>query len=94
VKALYASLFHPERTGRLADGGGEAGHAVEHDVRDAGVGRNAAREPEEEVGDERERVGRERRHVRGEGVSQERRGVEERQVERWQLYYCLLEMLL
>ena len=40
---------------------------MEHDAADACVGRDAVREPEEEVGDEHERRGRERRHELREG---------------------------
>jgi len=67
---------------RLADRRGEAGHAVEDDAADPRVGRDAAREPEEEVGDERERRGMERRQELGEGRAQEPRRVHERQVQR------------
>jgi hypothetical protein len=59
----------------------------EHDAVDTNVGRDAMREPEEEVGDEHERWGRERRHELGEGLPQHRRRVQERRVEgrAWQV---------
>jgi hypothetical protein len=65
VKVPYASLFRRERIGRLADGGGESGHVIEHDVQDAGVSRDAVHEPEEEVIDVREWAGWERRGLIG-----------------------------
>jgi hypothetical protein len=65
---------------RFADRRGEAGHTVEHDAMDADVGRHAACEPEEEVGDERR--GRERRQELDERPAQEPRRLHERQVQR------------
>jgi hypothetical protein len=50
-----------------AHGQGEGRHAVERDAADAGLGGHASREPEEEVGDDREQRGWERGEVRCEG---------------------------
>jgi hypothetical protein len=55
---------------------------VERDAADAGVSCHALREPEEEVGDERERRRGEGGQVPREGLPEQRRGAEERREER------------
>jgi hypothetical protein len=66
---------------RFADRRGEKGHTIEHNAADAGFGRHAVCEPEEEVGDERR--GWERRQELGQRLAQEPRRLHERQVQRW-----------